>query len=319
MFSYFVRRVLLTIPTLLLVSIIVFLTIRLIPGDVIDVILSQMQFITERDSQREAIEAILGLDAPIHIQYVRWIGDILLRGSLGDPLIGTRPVAETIMSRLPTTLELSILATIIAGLAAVPIGVYSALRQDTVGDYLARSVSIIFVSVPTFWTATIVILYPSILWGWSPSTELIPFFEDPLGNLGMFLLPAAILGMALSGVTMRMTRTMMLEVLRQDYIRTAWSKGVRERRVVIRHALKNALIPVVTLIGIQFPLIVGGSLIIEELFQLPGIGRLMMDAIGRRDYPVVSGINLIVATVVVLMNVLVDLTYAWIDPRIHYR
>ena len=135
----------------------------------------------------------------------------------------------------------------------------------------------------------------------------------------MFLLPAAILGMALSGVTMRMTRTMMLEVLRQDYIRTAWSKGVRERRVVIRHALKNALIPVVTLIGIQFPLIVGGSLIIEELFQLPGIGRLMMDAIGRRDYPVVSGINLIVAAVVVLMNVLVDLTYAWIDPRIHYR
>ena len=201
----------------------------------------------------------------------------------------------------------------------MPIGVYSALRQDTVGDYLARSVSIIFVSVPTFWTATIVILYPSILWGWSPSTELIRFAEDPLGNLGMFLLPAAILGMALSGVTMRMTRTMMLEVLRQDYIRTAWSKGVRERRVVIRHALKNALIPVVTLIGIQFPLIVGGSLIIEELFQLPGIGRLMMDAIGRRDYPVVSGINLVVATVVVLMNVLVDLTYAWIDPRIHYR
>ena len=135
----------------------------------------------------------------------------------------------------------------------------------------------------------------------------------------MFLIPAAILGMALSGVTMRMTRTMMLEVLRQDYIRTAWSKGVRERRVVIRHALKNALIPVVTLIGIQFPLIVGGSLIIEEIFQLPGIGRLMMDAIGRRDYPVVSGINLVVATVVVLMNVLVDLTYAWIDPRIHYR
>ena len=319
MFSYFVRRVLLTIPTLLLVSIIVFLTIRLIPGDVIDVILGQMRFVGERASQREAIEAILGLDVPVHIQYVRWIADILLHGSLGDPLIGTRPVAETIMSRLPTTLELSILATIIAGLTAVPIGVYSALRQDTVGDYLARSVSIIFVSVPTFWTATIVILYPSILWGWSPSTELIRFAEDPLGNLRMFLLPAAILGMALSGVTMRMTRTMMLEVLRQDYIRTAWSKGVRERRVVIRHALKNALIPVVTLIGIQFPLIVGGSLIIEELFQLPGIGRLMMDAIGRRDYPVVSGINLVVATVVVLMNVLVDLTYAWIDPRIHYR
>ena len=319
MFSYFVRRVLLTIPTLLLVSIIVFLTIRLIPGDVIDVILGQMRFVGDRGSQRAAIEAILGLDVPVYIQYLRWIGDILLHGSLGDPLIGTRPVAETIMSRLPTTLELSILATIIAGLAAVPIGVYSAIRRDTVGDYVARSVSIIFVSVPTFWTATIVILYPSILWGWSPSTELISFSEDPLGNLRMFLLPAAILGMALSGVTMRMTRTMMLEVLRQDYIRTAWSKGARERRVVIRHALKNALIPVITLIGIQFPLIVGGSVIIEELFQLPGIGRLMMDAIGRRDYPVVSGINLIVATVVVLMNVLVDLTYAWLDPRIHYR
>lgn len=300
-------------------SVVVFLTVRLMPGDVIDVILGQMRFIGgSRLEQRQALEAMLGLDVPIHVQYVRWIGDIVLHGSLGDPLIGTRPVAQIVTSRLPVTLELSVLATIIALLVALPIGIYSAVRQDKIGDYLARSLSIIFVSVPTFWTATIVILYPSILWGWSPSTRLIRFFDDPIGNLGMFLLPAAILGMSLSGVTMRMTRTMMLEVLRQDYVRTAWSKGLRERVVIVRHALKNALIPVVTIIGIQFPLIVGGAVIIEELFQLPGIGRLMLESIGRRDYVVVAGTNLVVATVVVLMNVVVDVAYAWFDPRIRY-
>jgi peptide/nickel transport system permease protein len=269
--------------------------------------------------RRAALEAALGLDVPIHTQYVRWIGNILLHGDLGQPLRGIRPVTQIVMSRLPTTIELSILATVIAVLAAVPIGIYSAVRQDTVRDYLARSVSIIFVSVPPFWTALMVILLPSIFWGWSPPIEVIPFSEDPLGNLGMFLIPAAILGMSLSGVTMRMTRTMMLEVLRQDYIRTAWSKGLTEKPVVIRHALKNALIPVITIIGIQFPIIIGGAVIIEELFQLPGIGRLMLESIQHRDYPVVSGINLIVATGVVVVNVIVDLTYAWFDPRIRYR
>jgi peptide/nickel transport system permease protein len=166
---------------------------------------------------------------------------------------------------------------------------------------------------------TMVMVFPSIWWNWSPSMKYIPFIEDPLGNLGMFIIPAIILGMVLSGVTMRMTRTMMLEVLRQDYIRTAWSKGLRERMVIIRHALKNALIPVVTVIGLQLPILIGGSVILENIFNLPGIGRLMVEVINNRDYTVLSGINLITATIVLLINIGVDLTYAYLDPRVHYK
>jgi peptide/nickel transport system permease protein len=296
--AYIARRLLLIIPSLFIVTIIVFLSVRLIPGSIVDIMVNEaaMQGVVTVD--REAIEEALGLDVPIHIQYGRWIGDIFLHGSLGESLRDRQPVAEEIFSRLPVTFELGVLALIVALLIAIPIGIYSAIRQDTVGDYVMRSIAIIFISVPSFWIGTMIMIYPSIWWDWSPSMELIKFSDDPLGNLGMFIIPAVILGMALSGVTMRMMRTMMLEVLRQDYIRTAWSKGLNERVVIIRHALKNALIPVITLIGYQMTFLIAGSVIVEQIFVLPGVGRLMLEALSQRDYPIVSGINLFVATAV---------------------
>ncbi|GAH68647.1 unnamed protein product, partial [marine sediment metagenome] len=212
-----------------------------------------------------------------------------------------------------------ILALIVAQLIALPIGIYSALRQDTWGDYIGRSFAILCIAVPSFWVATMVIVFPSKWWGWSPPIMLIRFTEDPIGNLQMFIVPAIVLGMAMSGMTMRMTRTMMLEVLRQDYIRTAWAKGLRERVVIIRHALKNALIPVITVIGFQLPVMIGGAVIIEQIFCLPGMGRLLVNATLGRDYMVVSGIMLILGFGMVFINLMVDLTYGFLDPRIHYK
>ena len=243
----------------------------------------------------------------------------LLQGTLGESLLGD-PVSieERILGRLPVTFELGVMAILIGLLIALPVGIYSAIRQDTATDYVGRSAAIIGLATPNFWLATMVMIFPAIWWGWSPSVELIPFTEDPLGNLGMFIIPAVILGTASAAATMRMTRTMMLEVLRQDYIRTAWAKGLNERVVIMRHALKNALIPVVTLIGLQLPILVGGAVIMENIFNLPGLGRLMVNALDQRDYPMVSGINLVFATMVVGVNLMIDLIYPFLDPRVRY-
>ena len=332
--DYLTRRLLLMILTLFIVSMIVFLSVRLLPGSLVDVIMADMMTSAgeRRDLDREAIERRLGLDAPIYVQYGRWIGVLptpdpytgessysgLLQGSLGDSLRTGDPVATRILGRLATTVELGFLATVIGLLIALPIGIYSAIRQDNIGDYIGRSCAIIFISVPSFWTATMIVLYPSIWWGWSPPIEVIPFMEDPLGNLEMFIIPSLILGMLGAGGTMRLTRSMMLEVLRQDYIRTAWSKGLRERVVVVRHAVRNALIPVVTDIGAGLPLLVGGAVIIEQIFVLPGIGRLTLTALSQRDYTTVSAVNLLIATAVVGANLLVDISYAYLDPRVRY-
>ena len=216
-------------------------------------------------------------------------------------------------------MSLVFLAIVIGLVIALPVGIYSAIRQDTVADYLGRSAAIIGLATPNFWLGIMVMLYPAIWWNWSPPMEYIPFSEDPLGNLGVFIIPSLILGTAASATTMRMTRTMMLEVLRQDYIRTAWSKGLKERVVIIRHAIKNASIPVVTLIGMQLPLLVGGSVIMENIFNLPGLGRLLLSALEVRDYPVVSGVNLFFATVVMLNVLLIDMIYPYLDPRVRYR
>ena len=315
--TYIIRRILLVVPTLFLVTIIVFAVVRMIPGDVIDVLMSEMSELgTSVD--RERIMQMLGLDLPVHVQYGRWIGEVL-QGDLGTSLRGSVPITPKILARLPVTLELGVFAVIIGLLIALPIGIYSAIRQNTISDYAGRGIAVTFISVPTFWTSTMVMIFPALWWGWAPSVRLIPFTQDPLGNLGMFLLPATILGTVLSGTTMRMTRTMALEVLRQDYIRTAWSKGLREKIVVLRHVLKNALIPVVTIVGFQLPILIGGSVIIEQIFVLPGLGTLLLDSISKRDYPIISGINLFIATVVVLINLLIDLTYAFLDPRVRYR
>ena len=316
--AYLIRRLLLVIPTLFLLSILVFLTVRFIPGDVIDVMLAQMRtFAVEID--RETLERRLGLDVPVYVQYGRWIGEIFLHGTLGRSLWRDWTVEEEILSRLPVTIELGLLAILIGLVIALPVGIYSAIRQDTLADYAGRSLAIIGLATPNFWLAIMVMIYPTIWWGWTPPLEYIPFSEDPLGNLWGFFIPSLILGTASAAATMRMMRTMMLEVLRQDYIRTAWSKGLRERVVIVRHTLKNALIPVVTLIGLQLPILVGGAVIMENIFALPGLGRLMLDALQSRDYPVVQGTNLFFATGVVLFNLLIDLIYPYLDPRVRYE
>ena len=316
--AYIIRRLLLIIPTLFILSTLVFLSVRFLPGDVIDAMALELESLGVV-VDREALEHKLGLDVPVWVQYGRWMGGILLHGTLGESLRGVWRVEERIIGRLPVTLELGLLAIVIGLVIALPVGIYSAIRRNTAADYLGRSIAIIGLATPNFWLGVMVMLYPAIWWGWSPPMRLIPFTEDPLGNLGMFLIPSVILGTASAAATMRMTRTMMLEVLRQDYIRTAWSKGLRERVVIIRHSIKNALIPIVTLIGLQLPILVGGAVIMENIFNLPGLGQLMVNALNGRDYPVVTGVNLVFATGVVLFNLLIDLIYPYLDPRVRYE
>ena len=318
MSAYLTRRLLLLIPTLFLLSILVFLSVRFIPGDVIDLMAARMMGYGG-DIDRETVERRLGLDVPVWVQYGRWMGGIFLRGTLGESLFGRWSVEERLFDRLPITLELGVMAILIGLVIALPVGIYSAIRQDTATDYTARILAILGLATPNFWLGTMVMIYPAIWWRWSPPMEWVPFSEDPLGNLGMLLIPSVILGTASAAETMRLTRTMMLEVLRQDYIRTAWAKGLKEQTVVLRHAIKNALIPVVTLVGLQLPLVVGGAVIMENLFNLPGLGRLLVDALTERDYPVVSGVNLFFACIVLLNNLFIDLIYAYLDPRIRYQ
>ena len=317
---YIIRRLLLILPTLFILSILVFLSVRFIPGDVVDVIQGRLEMSqASGEIDREALARQLGLDVPAYVQYARWIGEILRHGNLGQSLLSGESIGEAILERLPVTIELGVMAILIGLVIALPVGIYSAIRQDTAADYAGRSLAIIGLATPNFWLGVMVMIYPAIWWGWSPPLELIHFTEDPLGNLQMFLIPSLILGTASAAATMRMMRTMMLEVLRQDYIRTAWSKGLRERIVIIRHVIKNALIPVVSLIGLQLPILVGGSVIMENIFNLPGIGRLLLTALNNRDYPMISGINLFFATGVVGLNLLIDLIYPYLDPRVRYE
>ena len=318
--EYVIRRLVLIIPTLFLVSFIVFGGIRLIPGDLVTQIVQEHIFAStmEKDKTVEAIRHKLGLDVPIHVQYGRWVWGIISRGDLGVSLWKGSPVMDEITDRLPVSLELMILSTIGGLLVALPIGIYSAIRQDTVGDYIGRGISIAFIAIPYFWIGIMVMVFPSVWWGWVPPLDYIPFSENPVENLGQFIIPAALMSLGMSGGTMRMTRTMMLEVLRQDYIRTAWSKGLRERAVIMRHAMKNALIPVVTMIGLQVPIIIASAVVAEQIFLLPGIGRLLLDAIGSRDYNIIAGVTLVIACFVLVSNLVVDLVYAALDPKIRY-
>jgi len=316
--AYLARRLLALIPTLLLASIIVFVTIRLIPGDVIDLMLSQNDIGADKKS-RDQIMAALGLDRPMATQYLSWLGSITLRGDLGRSLWQSTPVTELLAERLPVTFELGLLAMLVALAIALPIGTYSALRQDTKSDYIARSFSILLLAIPSFWLGTMVMVFPSIWWGWSPEVNYVRFTEDPWQNVKQMALPAIVLGSGLSAITMRLLRTMMLEVLRQDYIRTAWAKGLPESLVVLRHAFRNALVPVITLIGLQVPLLIGGAVIIEQIFVIPGMGLLLLDAVTQRDYPIITGVFLVVGVAVTLVNLLVDLSYGVLDPKVRYR
>ena len=327
--TYIIRRLLLVIPTAFFISLIVFFLFRLVPGDIVDAIMFAMEEQGELDPVDEIIlQRQFGLDASVIEQYGRFLGVTkqkdgiyagLLQGDLGYSWITRQPVTEMIKKKIPITLELGIFALIIAQLIALPIGVVSALRQNTWADYLGRSFAILAISVPSFWIATVVIVYPSIWWGYVPAIRWVGFTDNPLKNLNNMIVPVLVTGLLMSGGNMRMTRTMMLEVLRRDFIRTAWSKGLRERVVVYRHALKNAMIPVITIIGMQVPILIGGSVIIEQIFSLPGMGYMMVMALNARDYPVVNGVMLVFAFGIVVINLLVDLTYGILDPKIKYE
>jgi len=310
---YALKRLLVAIPSLLIATVIVFSLSRLIPGDVVTLMMQENQYAQSLEEMREK----LGLNRPIYLQYFEWIGRAM-RGDLGESLYSSRPVLQELARRAPVSLELGAVAVFFAVLLGVPIGVLSAIRQDSAQDYIARSGAILGLSVPGFWLGTLVVVLPAIYFGWSPSIKFIPFTSDPWGHMLQFLIPGFLLGIASAASIMRLTRTQLLEVLRQDYVRTAWSKGLGERVVVLKHSLKNALIPVVTVLGIQIAQVLSGTVIFETIFGLPGMGRFLFDAITERDYPVIQGINLVIVTTIVTVNLLVDVVYAYLDPRIRY-
>ncbi len=323
--TYIIRRLLLMIPAAFMVSMLVYLLVYLIPGSMVDMIAAVGGL---EGVDKETWEAELGLDASLPVQYGRWLGVVpqknggfsgLFQGNFGVSWWKDMPVLDLMVGRMAVTFELGLMGFIIAQLIALPIGIYSALRQDKWGDYIGRSIAILAISIPGFWLATLVIVFPAIWWDYMPPIMLIKFTDDPLGNLRMFIIPSIVLGMAMSGGTMRMMRTMMLEVLRQDYIRTAWAKGLRERVVILRHAVKNALIPVITIVGLQLPIMIGGTVIIEEIFVLPGMGRLIVTALRNRDEPLITGLVFIFAIALMLIILMTDLAYAYLDPRIRYK
>jgi peptide/nickel transport system permease protein len=310
---YVLRRLLVAIPSLLIASLIVFTLPRLIPGDVVQLMFEEKSYAKDIDEMR----AKLGLNRPIPVQYLEWLGRIA-RGDLGESLWTRQAVVEELGRRLPVTLTLGFEALMVAILIGVPIGIIAAVRQDGALDFVARSAAILGLSIPAFVKAIVIILLPAIWWGWSPVTTFVRFSTDPAAYALQFILPAIILGIASAAAIMRLTRGMLLEVLRQDYVRTAWAKGLRERVVVLKHSLKNALIPVVTVLGLQVAQIAGGAVIIETIFGIPGMGQFLVEAILQRDYPVIQGINLLIVIIIVATNLLVDLTYALLDPRIRY-
>lgn len=313
MSTYVLRRLLLLIPTLLGMSLLIFMMLRLLPGDIVDIIAgADPQADT---AAREQLREAMGLNDPLPIQYLDWLGN-LLRGDPGTSLRSGIPVGELLMTSLPVTVELAILAVIIATVVAIPLGIISAVKRDTRLDFSARVAGLIGLSLPSFWIATLALLLTSKAFGWVPKTRYISIFDDPLGNLQQVILPATAIAIQLMAIVMRMTRTTMLEVLNQDYIQTARAKGVGEWLVVSRHALRNALIPVVTVIGFQLGTLMGSSAIVEVIFGLNGVGFTLLQAIFNRDYPLVQAATLYLAVAFVLINLVVDLLYAYLDPRI---
>jgi peptide/nickel transport system permease protein len=318
MHRYVIRRLLMMIPILFGVSLVVFFIMRMVPGDVATMILmGPTGDVGARQEDIAALREKLGLDRPLAIQYLSWVGGLLTL-DLGESLWSGRPIFEEVLERFPLTLELAALSIIISGFIALLTGVLSAVRQNTWVDYLFRAVSIAGLSVPNFWLGTMAILILSRYFLWSPPLGYTAFTDDPLINLQQMIWPAIILGYSLAAVTSRMTRSSLLEVLREDYIRTAWAKGLSERVIVLRHAFRNALLPVLTLSAIQLGTLLGGTVIMETIFTLPGIGRYLVDSIFHRDYPVTQTIITIMAVKFVFINLIVDLLYGLIDPRIRY-
>ncbi len=313
---YLFRRIVLLLPTLIGMSFLIFAMVRLLPGDIVDALVGMDPTVTEE--QKFTLRASFGLNDPWPVQYVKWIGGVL-HGDLGLSFRSREPITDHIVRALPITLELALLAIVFSIIVAVPLGVLSAVRQNSGIDLGARVAGLIGLSVPSFWLATLFLLFTSLVFRWVPSVIWVSPLENLPRNLSQMALPALALSVQLMAVEMRMVRASLLEVLRQDYIRTARAKGLDETLVLVRHGLKNAFIPVITIIGIQLGALMGGSIIIEQIFGLPGVGWTMIQAIFNRDYPVVQAASLLLAVVFVLINLLVDLSYAALDPRIKYQ
>ncbi len=313
--AYIIRRLLLGVIILFILSIAVFVMLRIGPGDPA---LARCGMIECTPERLEAYHEKLGLNDPYVAQYLKWLGDVVT-GDLGVSNFNQQPVIEALRERLPVTLELVIITLMFTTVIGISFGVISAVYRNTIADYVVRVTAVLGLSVPNFWVATLVLLIPLDLWGYAPPLRSnISFFDDPVGNLRQFVPPALVLGLAASAGIMRLTRSALLEVLRTDYIRTARSKGLREAVVIGRHALKNSLIPVVTVLGLQFAALLGGTVIIENIFSLQGIGRYFLQTLSTKDFTVVQSLTLYIGTVVVLINLLVDISYAWLDPRIRY-
>jgi peptide/nickel transport system permease protein len=313
--AYVVRRTLSVVPAVFGVTVLVFLLLRLIPGDVVDQMLGAQGNITE--AQREALRHFFGLDQPIYVQFWDWVSRLAV-GDMGESFRTATPVSELILSRLPVTLELTIFAMLIGTAIGLTTGIAAAVYRNSAVDDGARVVSLFGLSIPEFWQGTMLLLLTSLWLHWIPPVDYVAPWQDPVKNVLMFLLPALSLGTVLAANVTRMTRSAMLDVLRRDYVRTARAKGLQDRLVVLRHGLKNALIPVITVSGLQIGYLLGGAVIIEQVFTLPGLGRLLLDSIYGRDYPVVQGTVLVIAIAFVLVNLAVDLCYAFLDPRIKY-
>lgn len=314
--AYVVKRLLAGVVVLWGVSVLVFGLIRLLPGDVVTAIMAESG--KSNPAEEARLRHALGLDEPAVTQYVKWIGGVL-RGDFGTSLWSGRSVVSALGDRIPVTLELAALAMVMGLIVAVPIGVISAIRQGSALDYGSRVFAILGVSIPDFVLGSLLLAWLVTTFHWAPSITYIKIWEDPGGNLAQYVLPAAILGYRLAATTMRMTRSAVLEILREDYIRTAWSKGLRERKVILRHAMPNALVPVVTIAGLQIGYLFAGSVVIETVFNLPGMGKLLVQSVTVRDYPQVQAFVLLVSAVMVLINIAVDLSYSVLDPRVRAR
>lgn len=314
MAKYTLKRCLLLIPTLLLVCVIVFALLRVVPTSAVDYMVYQLRT-AGLEVTPEQVQAMLGLDKPALIQFFDWFLGIF-RGDLGQSLFQSESVWAIIKRCMPVTLELGILTLIFSNLISIPLGVLCAARQDSISDYVIRIISVLLLSLPVFWIATMVLVYPAQWWGYAPPMTYVSFFENPAQNLRMFLVPSLVGAFTQAGMQLRTVRTMTLETMRQDYIRTCWAKGVGEKRILFTHALRNAMIPIITMIGGAVAGLIGGSVILETMFNMPGIGAQVVAALEKRDYPLVQGCVLVFSIFVMIVNLLVDLAYKWVDPRV---
>lgn len=313
MIKYIFKRLLISIPVLFGISLVAFFVVRLVPGDTVTAMLGNNYSPELAEEMRERY----GLDKPLIVQYMLWLTQVF-QGNLGVSSFTNRPVTAIILERLPVTIELTLLSVTFAVLFAIPFGTYAAIKRNSSVDYSAGVFGLLGISIPNFWLGTLLILYLSLYLGWLPSSGFVGFAEDPLGNLKHMIMPTLTLGTAVGAVIMRMTRSSMLEVTREEYMLVARAKGVRKARLIWRHAIKNALIPVITIIGVQAGYLMGGSVVIEQIFALPGIGRLALQAITNRDYALLQGTILFIATIFVVINLIVDIIYAFLNPRIRY-